>query len=120
MSATITIPPAATGPPAWFPSRLYRMTVEEYEAMVASGAFNSRRRLHLIDGLLVEKMTQNPPHVIAVNLSRDDLERVKPPGWHVRQAQPIRLPGQGSEPEPDHCVVRGAARDYRGGAPRPG
>jgi Uma2 family endonuclease len=111
-----TAPPAA---PAWIPSPLYRMTVEEYEAMVASGAFKGRKRLHLINGLLVERMTQNPPHVIAVNLCRDELDRVKPPGWHVRSAQPIRLPGQASEPEPDHCVVRGVNRDYLGGHPGP-
>jgi Uma2 family endonuclease len=96
------------------------MTVEEYEAMVASGAFDRRRRLHLIDGLLVEKMTQNPPHAIAYTLSGGELGRVVPPGWHVRSALPIRLPNQASEPEPDHCVVRGAPRDYRGGHPGPG
>ena len=35
---TSTMPPAPAMP-AWIPSPLYRMTVEEYEAMVASGAF---------------------------------------------------------------------------------
>ena len=34
------------------------------------------------------------------------------PDWYIRSAKPIRLPGQGSEPEPDRCVVRGAIRDY--------
>jgi Uma2 family endonuclease len=101
------------------PSPLYRMTVEEYEAMVASGAFRGRRHVHLINGFLVEKMTQTPPHTIASNLCRDELNRVKPPGWHIRSAQPIRLPGQASEPEPDHCVARGAVRDYLGGHPGP-
>jgi Uma2 family endonuclease len=101
------------------PSPLYRMSVEEYEAMVASGAFQGRRRLHLINGLLVEKMTQNPPHAIAFILCGDQLDRVTPIGWHVRSAQPIRLSGQDSEPEPDHCIVRGAVRDYLAGHPGP-
>ena len=35
-----------------------------------------------------------------------------PPGWYVRAAKPIRLPGQKSKPEPDRCVVRGTIRDY--------
>ena len=36
-----TIQPADSG---WIPSPLYRMTVEQYEAMVASGVFTSRTR----------------------------------------------------------------------------
>ncbi len=107
-----TMPPGG-GPPDWMPSPLYRMSVEEYEAMVASGAFPGRRRLHLIQGLLVEKMTQNPPHTMADELCGRELLRVLPPGWHVRAAKPIRLPGQASKPEPDRCVVRGDVRDYR-------
>ena len=40
--STTALPQAMT-PPAdrgWIPSPLYRMTVEQYEAMVASGAFS--------------------------------------------------------------------------------
>jgi Uma2 family endonuclease len=96
------------------------MTVDEYEAMVASGVFNGRNRFHLINGLLVAKMTQNPPHAIADTLCGDELDRVAPPGWHVRSAKPVRLPGQASEPEPDHCIVRGVVRDYLGGHPGAG
>ena len=47
--------------PGWIPSRLNRMTVDEYEAMVASGALKSRNRFHRINGDLVAGMTQNPP-----------------------------------------------------------
>ena len=108
---TSTMPPAARIP-AWIPSRLYRMTVEQYEAMVASGAIASRNRFHLINGYLVEKMTQNPPHAVADELCGRELARVVPPGWHVRPAKPIRLPGRDSEPEPDRCVVRGTIDDY--------
>jgi Uma2 family endonuclease len=99
-------PPAASG---WVPSPLYRMTVEEYEKMVASGAFHGRRRLHMIHGPLVEKTTQNPPHTIADDLCGQELARALP-GWYIRAAKPIRLPNQASEPEPDRCVVRGSAR----------
>ena len=101
------------GGPAWIPSPLYRMTVEEYEDLVASGAFKGRRRFHLIDGLLVEKMVQNPPHTMADLLCGRQLDRDVSPGWHVRPAKPIRLPVPASMPEPDRCVGRGDARDYR-------
>jgi Uma2 family endonuclease len=105
--------------PVWLPSRLYRMTVEQYEAMAASGAIPTSHRVHLINGYLVEKMTQKPPHVISANLSREELARVIPTGWHIRSAQPVRLPGQASEPEPDHCVVRGTIVDYAERHPGP-
>jgi Uma2 family endonuclease len=114
-----TMPTALPAEPAWIPSPLYRMTVKEYEAMVASGAFKGRNRFQLISGLLVTRMTQNPPHTIADILCGDELIRVIPPGWHVRPAKPVRLPGQATMNEPDRCVVRGSTRDYLGSDPGP-
>ncbi len=38
MSTITSTTPPATATTAWIPSPLYRMTVEEYEAVVASGA----------------------------------------------------------------------------------
>ena len=116
------VPPPPTFSPAgsgWIPSPLYRMTVEQYEAMVESGAFKSSDRFHLINGYLVAKMTQNPPHVVADELCGGELLRIIPPGWHLLTAKPIRLPGRDSEPEPDRCVVRGKIRDYEGRHPGP-
>jgi Uma2 family endonuclease len=116
------VPPPPTIPAAnqgWIPSPLYRMTVDQYEAMVASGAIKARDRLHLINGYLVAKMTQNPPHVVADELCGDALLRIIPAGWHLRPGKPIRLPGRDSEPEPDRCVVRGTIRDYEGRHPGP-
>jgi Uma2 family endonuclease len=112
-----TAPPAA---PAWIPSSLYRMTVEEYEAMVASGAFKGRNRCYLVNGLLVARRPQYPPHAVADTLCGDELNRIITTGWHVRPGHPIRLPAQASEPEPDQCVVRGVIRDYPAGHPGPG
>jgi Uma2 family endonuclease len=120
METHSTTTPAMPPAPAWIPSPLYRMTVEQYEAMAASGAIPSSHRVHLINGYLVQKMTQKPPHVTSASLCRDELDRIKPAGWYVRSAQPIRIPGQASEPEPDHCVLRGTARDYEDHHPGPG
>ena len=47
--------------PAWVPSSLYRVTLEQYEAMVEAGIFTGRERVHLINGFLVAKMTQMTP-----------------------------------------------------------
>ena len=104
--------------PAWIPSPLYRMTLEEYEAMVASGAIKGRNRFHLINGFLVEEMTQHIPHTIADDLCGQELARVLP-GWYIRPAKPVRLPGQVTMNEPDRCVVRGPARNYLGQHPGP-
>ncbi len=106
---TLTSP---AGSRAWIPSPLYRMTVEQYEAMVAAGVLSERDRVHLINGYLVEKMTQKPPHTVADLRCGAELERVIRRGWHVRPAKPIRIPGRDSEPEPDRCVARGTFDDY--------
>jgi Uma2 family endonuclease len=111
MSSMTSATPDISASPRWLPSPLYRMSVEEYEAMVASGAFAGRNRFHLINGYLVEKMTHNPPHAIADDLCGRELARVLP-GWYIRPAKPVRLPAQNSEPEPDRCVVRGTIVDY--------
>ena len=105
-------PTVASVAPEWVPSPLYRLSLEQYEAMVESGVFTARDRFHLINGFLVAKMTQNPPHSTADELCGKVLDRVIPEGWHVRSAKPIRLPDQVSKPEPDRCVVRGTIRDY--------
>jgi Uma2 family endonuclease len=105
--------------PDWVPSPLYRLTVEEYEAMVASGALREQKRVQLINGYLVEKMTHKPPHAIADELCGDALRATLPAGWSVRAAKPVRIPGMISEPEPDRCVVRGEIRDYAGRHPGP-
>ena len=105
-------PTVASVAPEWVPSPLYRLSLEQYEAMVESGVFTARDRFHLINGFLVAKMTQNPPHSTADELCGKALDRAIPEGWHVRSAKPIRLPDQISKPEPDRCVVRGTIRDY--------
>jgi Uma2 family endonuclease len=119
--ATITLdPPVSTGMPSTPPPRsLYRMSLAKYEAMIRSGIFTNRDRLVLIEGYLVEKMTQYPPHTISQELCRSDLARVIPSGWHVRGEKPLRIPSRVSMPEPDVVVARGEIRDYLAGDPEP-
>ena len=102
----------------WVPSPLFRISLDQYEAMVNSGAFSESDRFHLINGYLVEKMTQNDPHATADELCGRALDKVIPAGWHVRSAKPVRLPPN-SKPEPDRSVVRGSIRDYSQRSPGP-
>jgi Uma2 family endonuclease len=97
------------------------MTVDEYEAMVESGAIASRNRFHLIKGYLVAKMSQNPPHAVVDEALGPALARILPADrYHARAAKPVRLPNRDSEPEPDRCIVRGTAFDYADHHPGPG
>jgi hypothetical protein len=55
---------------------LYRLSVEEYERI---GEFLDDQRVEIIDGLLVAKMTQKPPHVVACELTREPIATTIPP-----------------------------------------
>jgi Uma2 family endonuclease len=96
-----------------------RISLVEYERMVALGEFDDRTPMELLDGELVPKMTQNPPHCVADDALGLELARKIPRGWCVRGGKPVRLPPQDSEPEPDRCVVRGSLFDYATRHPGP-
>ena len=102
-ATTPTQPPNSGRKPA-------RLSVAKYEAMVASGAFTKADRFELIEGILVEKMTKNPPHSVVSGFCLDSLGQSLPAGWHVRKEDPVRIPNRDSEPEPDIAVVLGSAR----------
>jgi Uma2 family endonuclease len=58
----------------------------------------------------VEKMTKNPPHVVAGILMRTSLEGLQIPGWFLNVQDPVTLAD--SEPEPDVTVIRGTCRQF--------
>jgi Uma2 family endonuclease len=107
------------GPSIPPPRSLYRFSLEKYEAMIRAGVFTNRDRLELIEGYLVAKMTKYPPHTVSSQLCRVRLERILPPGWHLRIEGPIRIPSRASIPEPDLVVTRGEIRDYGARDPEP-
>jgi Uma2 family endonuclease len=87
--------------------------------MVASGVFTKRDRIHLINRILVKKMTEHPPHAIGCELTRLALVRLLPAGWHIRSDKPLRIPKQSSVSEPDLVITRGTIRDYVKRHPEP-
>jgi len=94
------------------PTDLYRMTVDEYERLVAAGALDDPK-IELLDGYLVRKMGKNPRHSTRSERLRRLLEKglPLPEGWHVRQEQPVKIP-EYDEPEPDLAIARGEVEDY--------
>jgi Uma2 family endonuclease len=94
------------------PQSIYRLSVEQYEAIIASGAFAKRDRLQLINGILVAKMTEHPPHAVASTMLWEACVPLVPAGWHLRVDKPLRIRRRKSVPEPDLVMARGASRDY--------
>jgi Uma2 family endonuclease len=110
--------PAPDAVPAPGPARsFYRFSVEQYHDMIEAGILTEDDRVELLDGLVVEKMTHNPPHDAAVSLVNKLFLRHVPDAWIVRVQSATSLPG--SEPEPDVAVVRGPERRYARSHPRP-
>lgn len=99
--------------------RPYRITVDLYERIVASGAFGDKSSVFLWKGQLVEKvsdMSKGRPHVFALNRIVRILSGLVSAGYFVEQDQPIEL-GPESVPEPDLKVVRGVDSDFRSKTP---
>jgi Uma2 family endonuclease len=117
MSTITTAPPPIDSQVPW---PLYKMSLDQYDAMVESGIFTERDRLQLVSGILVAKLTQGDDHCVADDLCRVALSAVLPAGWFVRPNKSVGLPPDGA-PEPDEAVVRGSIRDYgRGKRGKPG
>src|SRR5215472_7164417 len=96
---------------------MHRFTVEQYERMAELGFLTSSDRVELLEGIIVDKMTQNPPHNAAIDLVRDQLAPLLSPDTRLREQKAIRL-GE-SEPEPDLAVVVGPAKRYARRHPGP-
>jgi hypothetical protein len=94
------------------PRSLYRLSLEKYEAMVKSGLFTKRDRIELVEGILVAKMTQHPPHAAVCEMIRDALNGKLPSGWHVRGEKPLRIPTRESLPGPDLVDALGVSPNY--------
>src|SRR5262249_15403505 len=77
-------------------------TVEQYERMTELGLLTASDRVELLEGIIVDKMTQNPPHNAAIDFVRDQLAPLLPPEYRTREQKAVRLGS--SEPEPDVVV----------------
>jgi len=107
----------AQTPTSTVPTR-HRITVEEYERMIAANVWPEDERLELIEGELVRMSPINAPHAAAVKrlteLLRDRLGKRALVGVQ----DPIVLDDQ-SEPEPDISVLRRRADYYANAHPSP-
>lgn len=96
---------------------IWRLSVEQYHAMIRAGILAEDDPVELLEGWLIHKMPKNPPHRIATRHARRALEAIIPAGWYVDTQEPITLAD--SEPEPDVTVVRGETEHYSDRNPGP-
>ena len=91
---------------------LYRFTVSQFDRMLRDGTIGSQDRVELIDGLVVTRMSKNPPHILAGKLLFSALSGIVPDGWHVTKDDDVVV-SEHDKPQPDLAVVRGSPRDYQ-------
>lgn len=96
---------------------IYRLSVEQYHAMIRAGILQEDEPVELLEGLLVCKMTKNPPHNAAIVLMSEALRSLLPDGWYLSPQNSVTT--DDSEPEPDCAVVRGAVRQFLDHNPGP-
>jgi Uma2 family endonuclease len=102
----------ATAPSALppLPEPIWRWSVERYHEAIRAGIFTPEDRLELLEGVLVEQMSKNPPHVGTCAALHRQISNRLPAGWILRAQEPLTLAS--SEPEPDLAVVRADASGY--------
>jgi len=94
-----------------------RLAVDDYLGMVRAGDLDGDDRVELLEGVVVEKMAKNPPHVLGTKRTCKALAGVLPPGWGIAKEAPIRLAD--SVAKPDVAVLRGDDDGYALRLPRP-
>jgi Uma2 family endonuclease len=99
------------------PYWLRQFSVAEYHKMVETGILTTNDRVELLEGWIVNKMPQNPPHISSVGRANRWLVRILPVCWSLRCQGPITLTD--SEPEPDIAVARGEEGTYDSRHPEP-
>src|SRR2546421_446545 len=99
------------------PYWLRQFSVAEYHQMVQTGILTPDDRVELLEGWIVNKMPQNPPHASSVTRIVKRVARCCPDNWTMRVQLPITL--SESEPEPDITLARGGEDTYDTRHPEP-
>ena len=103
--------------PPQFQPGLMQFSIERYHQLVASGMLGPDDRIELIEGMLVQKMTKSPRHVLIKNRLAVLLRSFVSTGYHLRNEDPVTIEVQQSEPEPDLAIVRGGVEMFAANHP---
>ena len=95
----------------------YRVSVRQFERMIGAGVFGEHDHVELLEGILVDKMTKNPPTNFTVATIADTYRAVVGLDWVGHEEKSVVL-GRFTRPEPDVSVARGPRDRYRSISPR--
>lgn len=99
------------------PFPVMRLTLQQYWDLRDAGVLNDTdSKYEFLQGWIVPKMTQLPPHAWTVTQVNEILRPLFPDGWMMRTQCAINT--DDSEPEPDNAVVRGPNTKYATRHPR--
>jgi Uma2 family endonuclease len=112
VSTVTPLPPIVSPPPTLAPLTPLRITVDEFDRIIASGSLNEPKKIELVDGYMVTKMPKSAEHSFSTNKVVKAMEKLLPTGWTARKEDAVRIP-EYDEPEPDVTVLRGSDADYR-------
>jgi len=93
----------------------YQMSYETYVRISELELIRPEEHVVLLDGILVQTMNKSPQHVNAVDRGEEAVKTALPPGWFVRDEDPVVFrdgPKGVSVPEPDLMVLRGSRERY--------
>ncbi len=108
---THSVPPAPAAGDLVEPRRR-RFSRTEYRELAREGWFRGRRAL-LLDGEIYEMAAQGNWHVVVLELVMRQLRKIfSEDQFWIRSQNPIDLPDESSDPEPDVAVVPGTPRGF--------
>ena len=90
--------------------------------MLDAGVFGPEPKVELLEGVIVDKMTKKPPHVLATDLLEAFLHEHLPrgSGYFISMGNPVTIEDRDGEPEPDVTILRGQPPGLHRPVPHPG
>ncbi len=88
-----------------------KWTLDEYHRMIDAGILDDRR-VELLNGEIIEMSPEGEPHAYYSTTASDYLKELLGNRVTIRQAKPITIPVNASEPEPDVAIVQPLGREY--------
>ena len=97
---------------------LAKWTLDKYQQLVETGLLDNEL-VELINGEIVEMPPEGPEHAYRNTSAADRFRTLLGDRAHIRDAKPITLPEQTSEPQPDIAIVAPLGNIYAQRHPYP-
>ena len=108
MATDVSTSTGTTTDRGWKP---YRLTVDQFLAMIDVGIFPPQVHVELLQGIMVETMTKGDLHDTTLGVLCEQLRRLLPEEWCCREDKSLQLT-KWSRPEPDVAIIPGPLKAY--------